>query len=111
MLRPIGDRILVTPILKETKTESGLELAHDDAMKLNEGIVVACGPGLCDDTGKLVALQVKVGDQIAYGKFAGQRVVLNDRKYLVLCEHEVLGVQESDARLIAREVIECLKEK
>lgn len=97
MLRPIGDRILVVPILKETKTESGIELAHNDVMKLNEGRVVACGPGLCDDTGKLVALQVKVGDQIAFSKFAGHKIELNKKQYLILCEHEVLGIEQVSA--------------
>ena len=107
MLRPIGDKILVTPILKDTQSPGGLELVYDDAVKLNEGLVIAAGPGLVDDTGKLVALQVKVGDQIAFGKFAGQKVVLKNKKYLILHEHEVLGIEQPETS--TEEIMELMK--
>lgn len=83
MLRPLRDKIVVQKLVKETTTASGLALVHDQPEQPYEGTVVAVGPKV---------EVVKTGDTVCYGKFAGQKVTLDNQELVILVENEVLGV-------------------
>ncbi|RME81766.1 MAG: co-chaperone GroES [Caldilineae bacterium] len=94
-LRPLGDRIVVKPIEKEATTPSGIVLPESAKEKPQEGKVVAAGPGARNDKGERLPLDVKVDDIVLYAKYAGTEIKLNDEKYLILRENDVLAVVES----------------
>lgn len=85
MLRPLGSRIVVQPIEKALTSPGGLALVHDITEVPNEGIVVACGPDVMSEV-------VYTGARVCYGKFAGQKVTLDNQALVILVENEVLGV-------------------
>ena len=93
-IRPLADRIVVEPKEVETTTKGGIVLPGTaDKEKPMEGTVLAIGNGKYID-GKLQPLQVKVGDKILFGKYAGTNVKLDDQEYLVMREEDVMGVLE-----------------
>ena len=93
-IRPLSDRIVVEPKETESKTAGGIVIPDTaDKDKPIEGTVVAIGTGRYVD-GKLQPLQVKVGDVILFGKYAGTNIKLNAREYLVMREEDVMGVVE-----------------
>lgn len=94
-LRPLGDRIVVAPIEKESRTASGIVLPESAKEKPQEGRVVAVGAGLRNDEGERVALDVQVDDVVLYAKYAGTEVKLDDAKYLILRESDILAIVES----------------
>ena len=92
-IRPLGDRIVVETIL-ETKTTGGIVIPDTaDKDKPMRGTVVAIGSGRLVD-GKVLPLQVKVGDEILFGKYAGTGIKLESQDYLVMREEDVMGVLE-----------------
>lgn len=92
-IRPLGDRLVVEPKEKETKTAGGIVIPDSAGEeKPQEGTVIAIGDGKWHD-GKKQPLQVKVGDRILFGKYAGTTVKL-DKDYLVMREDDVMGVLE-----------------
>jgi chaperonin GroES len=93
-IRPLSDRIVVEPKEKESKTAGGIVIPDTaDKDKPIEGTVKAIGTGKYID-GKLQPLQVKVGDKVLFGKYAGTSVKLNETEYLVMREEDVMGVIE-----------------
>lgn len=93
-IRPLGDRIVVEPKEKETKTAGGIVLPENAGQeKPMEGTVVAIGDGKWYD-GKKQPLQVKIGDKILFGKYAGTNFKLNEKELLVMREEDVMGVLE-----------------
>jgi chaperonin GroES len=88
------DRVLVKPLEKETRTESGLYLPESSKERPVQGKVVAVGPGKRLDNGKRADLPIKVGDTIVYGKYAGSEVEIKGIEHLILRESEILGVLE-----------------
>jgi chaperonin GroES len=90
-LRPLNDRIIVKRLEEERKTSGGIVIPDTAAEKPSMGEVIAAGPGKTDDNGKLVAMGVKVGDQILFGKYAGTEVTVNDVEFKILRENEVLA--------------------
>ncbi len=94
-LRPLGDRVVVEPIEKETTTPSGIVLPETAKEKPQEGKVIAVGPGARNDKGERLALDVKVDDIVLYAKYSGTEVKLNGSKYLILRENDILAVVES----------------
>ncbi|MGM8216736.1 co-chaperone GroES [Bacillaceae bacterium W0354] len=94
MLKPLGDRVVVEVLEQEEKTASGIVLPDSAKEKPQEGKVVAVGSGHLTDNGEKVALEVKVGDQVIYSKFAGTEVKQGDKEYLVLRESDILAVIE-----------------
>jgi chaperonin GroES len=93
-IRPLSDRIVVEPKEKESKTAGGIVIPDTaGADKPSEGTVKAIGTGKYID-GKLQPLQVKVGDKVLFGKYAGTSVKLNEMEYLVMREEDVMGVIE-----------------
>lgn len=93
-IRPLSDRIVVEPKEMETKTAGGIFIPDTaDKDKPMQGTVVAIGNGKYID-GKMQPLQVKVGDKILFGKYAGTNFKLQEKDYLVMREEDVMGVIE-----------------
>ena len=90
--RPLGDRVLVKRIEEEAKTKGGIIIPDTAKEKPQEGEVVAVGPGARNDKGEQVALDVKAGDRILFGKWGGTEVKLNGEDLLILKESDILGV-------------------
>jgi len=93
-IKPLGDRVVVEPIEREETTASGLVLPETAKEKPQEGKVVAVGPGRLNEDGTRLPLEVKVGDRVLYAKYAGTEFKLNDKKYLILGEKDILAVLE-----------------
>ncbi|MCX9155770.1 co-chaperone GroES [Niveibacterium sp. 24ML] len=93
-IRPLHDRIIVKRVDKARQTASGIVIPDTASEKPEQGEVLAVGPGKRHTDGSLLALQVKVGDLVLFGKYSGQTVKLDDQEYLVLREEDVLGVIE-----------------
>ena len=95
--RPLGDRVLVKRVEEEEKTRGGIIIPDTAKEKPQEGEVVAVGPGARDETGKLVPLDVKVGDRILFGKWSGTEIKLNGEELIIMKESDVMGVVEKSA--------------
>jgi chaperonin GroES len=93
-LKPLADRIIVEPMEAEEVTASGIILPETAKEKPQRGKVLAVGPGRVDEGGKRLAMDVKVGDVVLYAKYGGTEVKLEDTKYLILRESDVLAVVE-----------------
>lgn len=93
-LRPLQDRILVERVEEQEKTKGGIIIPDTAKEKPAEGKVVAAGNGKLNDNGKRVALEVKVGDRILFGKYSGSEVKIDGQEYLIMREEDVLGVVE-----------------
>lgn len=91
-LRPLGDRIVVEPLAAEEKTKGGIILPDTAKEKPQEGKIVAVGKGKTDESGKSVPMEVKVGDKILYGKYAGTEITIDNVEYMILREEDVLAV-------------------
>ncbi|GGA79819.1 10 kDa chaperonin [Nitratireductor aestuarii] len=95
--RPLHDRILVRRIEAEQKTAGGIIIPDTAKEKPSEGEVIAVGPGVRDEDGKYIALDVKVGDRILFGKWSGTEIKLDGEDLLILKESDVMGVIEVSA--------------
>ena len=93
-LRPLQDRILVKRVEEETTTKGGIIIPDTAKEKPAEGKVVAVGLGKVDDDGDRIALEVKVGDRILFGKYSGTEVKIDGEEYLIMREDDVLGIIE-----------------
>ena len=93
-LRPLQDRILVQRVKEETKTKGGIIIPDTAKEKPAEGKIVAVGNGKLGEDGKRIALEVKKGDRILFGKYAGSEIKIEGEEYLILREDDVLGVIE-----------------
>lgn len=91
-LRPLHDRVIVKRIETETKTASGIVLPDAATEKPDQGEILAVGPGRRGDDGKLVALDVKVGDRVLFGKYSGQTVKVDGDELLVMKEDDLFAV-------------------
>jgi chaperonin GroES len=91
-LRPLHDRIIVKRLEEERKSAGGIVIPDTAAEKPSQGEVVAAGPGKTDESGKLVAMGVKVGDKILFGKYSGQDFKMDGQDYLHMREDDVIGV-------------------
>lgn len=99
-IRPLYDRVVVKRIEAQRTTASGIVIPDTASEKPEQGEVIAIGNGRRLQDGTQVPLEVKVGDQVLFGKYAGQTVKLNGEELLVLREEDILGVVESsDAKL------------
>ena len=94
-LKPLGDRIVVKPLEPEEKTKGGLVLPDTAKEKPQEGKVVSVGTGRLLDDGTVKSLEVKTGDRILYGKYAGTEVQLSGEEYLIVREDDVLAIVQS----------------
>lgn len=91
-LRPLGDRVVVLPTEKESRTASGIVLPESAKEKPQEGRIVAVGNGNRDEKGDRIAMDVKVDDVVLYAKYAGTEIKIEDVKYLILRESDILAV-------------------
>jgi chaperonin GroES len=93
-IRPLHDRVIVKRMEEERKTASGIVIPDTAAEKPDQGEVIAVGPGKRDDSGKLIAMDLKVGDRVLFGKYSGQTVKVDGEELLVMREEDVMGVVE-----------------
>ena len=93
-LRPLQDRVIIKRLDNERTTASGIVITESAAEKPDQGEVVAVGPGKKTDNGTLIALEVKVGDKVLFGKYAGQAVKVDGEELLVINEDDILAVVE-----------------
>ncbi|HEV8119224.1 MAG TPA: co-chaperone GroES [Thermoanaerobaculia bacterium] len=91
-VKPLNDRVLVRRMEAEEKVKGGIIIPDTAKEKPLEGKVVAVGSGRLDDNGKRVPLEVKVGDRVLVGKYAGQEVKIDDIEHVILREEEILGI-------------------
>jgi chaperonin GroES len=93
-LRPLGDRVLIKSVEKKEELRGGLIIPDTAKEKPQEGEVMAAGKGKTGDDGKLVPMDVKVGDRILYGKYSGTEVKIEGQEYLIMHQDDILGVVE-----------------
>ena len=93
-LKPLADRLVIEPNESEEVTASGIILPETAKEKPQKGTVLAVGPGRRDEDGKRVAMDVKEGDTVLYAKYGGTEVKIDDKKYLIMKENDVLAVIE-----------------
>ncbi|OHB34026.1 MAG: co-chaperone GroES [Desulfuromonadaceae bacterium GWC2_58_13] len=93
-IRPLQDRIIVKRIEEETKTAGGLIIPDSAKEKPQMGMVIAAGNGKKTEEGKILALDVKVGDKVLFGKYAGTEIKVEGEEYLMMREDDILGVVE-----------------
>jgi len=93
-VRPLHDRILVKRIEEKETIKGGIIIPDTAKEKPQEGEVIAVGNGKKTDEGKVIALDVKAGDRILFGKYSGSEIKMDDQEYLILREDEILGVLE-----------------
>ena len=91
-IRPLQDRVLVKRIQEEEKTKGGIIIPDTAKEKPQEGKVVAVGKGKTGDDGKLIALDVKAGDRILFGKYSGTEVKVDGDELLIMREDDILGI-------------------
>jgi chaperonin GroES len=90
--RPLHDRVVVKRIEAEEKSKGGIIIPDTAKEKPQEGQVVAVGPGGRDESGKLIAMDVKAGDRVLFGKWSGTEVKLEGEDLLIMKESDIMGV-------------------
>ncbi len=92
-MRPLADRVIIEPLEGEEKTASGILLPETAKEKPQEGQIVANGPGRWDEDGKKrVEMEVALGDKVVFAKYSGSEIKLDEKKYLILSEKDILAV-------------------
>ena len=94
-VKPLGNRVVVEPIEQEDVTALGIVLPDTAKEKPQQGMILAAGPGERDDDGKRIELDVKVGDNVLFAKYAGTELKLDGKKLLILRETDLLGIVDS----------------
>jgi len=93
-IRPLHDRVIVKRIEEERKSAGGIVIPDTAAEKPDQGEIGAVGKGKKDDQGKLIPIDVKVGDRVLFGKYSGQTVKVKGDELLVMREEDIMGVIE-----------------
>jgi len=93
-IRPLHDRVIVKRIEEERKSAGGIVIPDTAAEKPEQGEILAVGKGKKDDKGKLIPVDVKVGDRVLFGKYSGQTVRVKGDELLVMHEEDIMGVIE-----------------
>lgn len=91
-IRPLGDRVVVRALDKDKQERGGLIIPDTAKEKPQEGEIVAAGKGKTTDEGKLLMMDVKVGDRILYGKYSGTEIKLDGDEYLIMHQEDILGI-------------------
>ena len=94
-IKPLADRVLIAPAKAEEKTVGGIIIPDTAKEKPSQGIVVAVGPGGRDEDGKPVAMTLKEGDRVLFGKWSGTEIKIDGQELLIMRESDVLGVLEN----------------
>ena len=89
-LIPLGDKLVLRPIVQEEVLSSGIVIPDTAKEKPNQGEVIAVGPGRRDDDGKIVPMEVAVGDRVLYAKYTGQEIKVENEELIVLAERDLL---------------------
>ena len=92
--RPLHDRVVIRRIEGEEKTKGGILIPDTAKEKPQEGEVIAVGPGARDESGKVVALELKAGDRVLFGKWSGTEVRIHGEDLLIMKESDIMGVIE-----------------
>ena len=93
-IRPLADRVVIKPIDEAEVKKGGIIIPDTAKEKPQEGEIVEVGPGRITDDGKKIALEVKKGDKVLYGKYSGTEITVADNDYLILRETDILAVFE-----------------
>ena len=91
-LKPLADRVIVKPKEADEVTKGGIILPDTAKEKPVEGTIVAAGPGKTSDDGKLIIMEVKVGDVVLYGKYSGSEVTVDGVEYLIMRESDIFAI-------------------
>ena len=91
-IKPLHDRVVVERVVAEEKTASGIVLPGNAAEKPDMGVVIAVGEGKVLEGGTKIAMNVKVGDKIIFGKYSGQTVKVDSKEYLIMREDDIFGI-------------------
>jgi chaperonin GroES len=91
-VKPLYDRVLVKRVEPDEKVRGGIIIPDTAKEKPMEGKVIAVGSGKLDEDGKRIPLDVKVGDRILFGKYAGTEIKIDDEEHIIIPEHEILGI-------------------
>ncbi|MFC1621206.1 co-chaperone GroES [Candidatus Omnitrophota bacterium] len=91
-IQPLGDRVLVKRLEAEEKTKGGIVLPETAKEKPQKGEVVAVGKGKVLESGKVEPLEVKKGDKVLFGKYAGNEITHDDQEYIILREEDILAI-------------------
>jgi chaperonin GroES len=97
-IRPLYDRIVVKRIEEKEQIQGGIIIPDTAKEKPQEGLVIAVGQGKRLDSGKVVALDVKAGDRILFGKYSGNEIKIDGEEYIIMREDDVLGILDSAAK-------------
>jgi chaperonin GroES len=93
-IQPLGDRVVVKALARDTVTKSGIVLPDTAKEKPQEGEVLAVGPGKVLDNGKRTSPEVKVGERVLFARYAGTEIKIDGEEYLILRESDVMGIVE-----------------
>jgi chaperonin GroES len=91
-IQPLGDRVLVEPLEAEDKTSGGIIIPDTAKEKQQRGKVIAVGKGRVNDEGKLTPLEVKINDQVLFGRYTGSEIKIGVTDYLIIKEDDILGI-------------------
>jgi len=91
-IKPLADRVVIKPLESIEKTKGGIYVPDTAKEKPQEGKVVAVGPGRSTDEGKMIKLEVSVGDKVLYGKYSGTEVTIEGEEYLIMREADILAI-------------------
>ena len=93
-IRPLQDRLIVKRVEEEEKTKGGIIIPDSAKEKPQEGEVIAVGSGKVTDDGKKIPLDVKAGDRVLFGKYAGTEIKIDEEEHLIMREDDILGIIE-----------------
>ena len=93
-LRPLGDRVVIKALARETVTKSGIVLPDTAKEKPQEGEILAVGSGKVLDNGKRTAPEVQIGQRVLFAKYAGTEIKIDGQEYLILRESDIMGIVE-----------------
>ena len=93
-LNPLADRVVVKPIQKEEMTKGGIILPDTAKEKPQEGEIIAAGPGKMNDEGKIIPMEVIVGDKVIYSKYGGTEIKIDDDEMIILRESDILAIKK-----------------
>ena len=91
-IQPLGDRVLVQPIEQKEMKKGGIIIPDTAKEKPQEGKILAAGKGKLNDEGKLIPMDVKVGDRVLYGKYSGSELKIDDQDCLIMHQEDILGI-------------------
>ena len=95
--RPLHDRVVVKRLEGEEKTKGGIIIPDNAKEKPSEGMIIAVGPGGRDEAGKLIPIDLKVGERVLFGKWSGTEVKIDGQDLLIMKESDIMGVLEETA--------------